>query len=1486
MKKSNLLFLLALLLAVSCLLTACGQITSKSDNEISGLADLTATCGDSVPELHATAAYGDVTYGLAKAVEGTAKENLTYGAYAGTLTHGTWYVKASVAETANYKGAEKYAVITVSHQAFAAIAGDGVYKNEQTEDGKIHSWYEKTCACGEVVIGNEQISDKHGNAITGLSDINANCGDILNVTGVGATYGTPTLSFAKAEDGKEKDELTWSDLPTTALSEGVYFIRASVAADEAGTYEGAVQYATVTVTHIPFDRLTGEEKIQDPADGNKGYNYKECVCGGIVRGDREFVIATVRVNGDAFSEKVVEVGQKVTAPDFSSFDRDGYLCVIVDANGDAFDFDDAVVSDFVTYDLYTYYIYRHPAEAAKLYEVGGAHWMFIVGSAEFITAETVSTFDWDAATETAQITSRFYKDNTTATPQILLATGRFTVYDAYSFTFSADTSVDVWFGDNYDAVVDDPDSGAFHYTGDLVGKTVTVTVMKLNDGSALVMFDNTRRVYQWSGDYFENLTFRMNNKAYLTDTTVNSDPYTVTVSAATHLYDYAAEAKAILAALPENADGVTEANVYEMQEKQQLFEAAAAHFTVYERKTLVFPVAIAEKITDILGNKLFVANNLIADLPAFSYAEVAGQSAAQKNLYFRSLVSFLLYTADFTEDDMAALEVRYPGISRKVAMYRHYFAKGGVDYALDGVISSADPGFTAPGFNVSGTTIKMIDAVVGTPYEITLPAIPLFLYESGSVYMYLRLAPGGDGTLRVTDVDRTEGVGATTNADSNWVEVRFTKNAAGKWQAEIHVPDATPVVYVDVSDDVVSGKVGYTIAVELTGGTNSTISLSLVSGTANNRIFGRLTEGDTKVYEVNYTYFDGSMKTTKVYYLAGDRITSYPPAAANYETVIGNYTLSGWQIGDTRIPLGEAIDFEVTADIDFVAVYDEVKKQYNVTYYDDTTPYTEDELPGKRNYNYGDTVELPTVTPDGGAGFAFVGWFTTPTFDDGTQYTGGTIEGNLDLYAKFVAMTPAKVTLTNLAGDDIIDETNYIGSVYAKPEDPVREGYIFGGWYNAADDSFYDFTAALTGDIILYARWYVPDDTKGILITAEEVKNSLTSQWGVVIASEYGGRSWLYSSFGQTEAYRLKEGVKIGGEGLTQLWTLPVINFSLYTKVEFAISKNSGLVMSLLGVDFDSSEKLPNGHALLSFSDGKLNIYPVNSYASPAVSIDVPAAIWNGTEAMTIQFACASGEFFISEFIAESKYADYVANAVALDEALAAWCNAKIGSVAGMTDEQKVYFAKQLNALYIARAPMTAYEQGKYSISGITAYIKGELDKMDAAWFNLFGVDDIVFGDLYREAANDKVDQAVKNAAYGAKNPADKVNYYAFVTDGAQTNPGTFVLPKFNFKAMGMSMSFNVCVQGTTKETVKISFDGNDGGDYSTLGNNLEHCFVVSIFEDGGNWFIKLHSGRGSEYRVQLTEAQATGREAITCTVTPPTPVWYRFFISDISATF
>ncbi len=46
------------------------------------------------------------------------------------------------------------------------------------------------------------------------------------------------------------------------------------------------------------------------------------------------------------------------------------------------------------------------------------------------------------------------------------------------------------------------------------------------------------------------------------------------------------------------------------------------------------------------------------------------------------------------------------------------------------------------------------------------------------------------------------------------------------------------------------------------------------------------------------------------------------------------------------------------------------------------------------------------------------------------------------------------------------------GSKVAKPEDPVRDGYTFAGWY--ADEALseaYDFGSPVNKDTVLYAKW-------------------------------------------------------------------------------------------------------------------------------------------------------------------------------------------------------------------------------------------------------------------------------------------------------------------------------------------------------------------------------------------------------------------------------
>ncbi len=62
-----------------------------------------------------------------------------------------------------------------------------------------------------------------------------------------------------------------------------------------------------------------------------------------------------------------------------------------------------------------------------------------------------------------------------------------------------------------------------------------------------------------------------------------------------------------------------------------------------------------------------------------------------------------------------------------------------------------------------------------------------------------------------------------------------------------------------------------------------------------------------------------------------------------------------------------------------------------------------------------------------------------------------------------------KVLFDANGGSDVSAALVVSGGTVSKPEDPTRDGYVFVGWYNGANE--YDFTAAVTTDLTLTAKW-------------------------------------------------------------------------------------------------------------------------------------------------------------------------------------------------------------------------------------------------------------------------------------------------------------------------------------------------------------------------------------------------------------------------------
>jgi hypothetical protein len=117
----------------------------------------------------------------------------------------------------------------------------------------------------------------------------------------------------------------------------------------------------------------------------------------------------------------------------------------------------------------------------------------------------------------------------------------------------------------------------------------------------------------------------------------------------------------------------------------------------------------------------------------------------------------------------------------------------------------------------------------------------------------------------------------------------------------------------------------------------------------------------------------------------------------------------------------------------------------------------------------GDKVERPD-NPTWGY-YGFVNWYSDKDlknkFDFDTPVTSS-ITSKITLYAKWNQVTHT-VTFMGDDGGTLSTEVVGDGGTLPQPEDLIRNGSVFGGWY--IDDNEYVFSTEIYSDITLYANW-------------------------------------------------------------------------------------------------------------------------------------------------------------------------------------------------------------------------------------------------------------------------------------------------------------------------------------------------------------------------------------------------------------------------------
>ena len=189
------------------------------------------------------------------------------------------------------------------------------------------------------------------------------------------------------------------------------------------------------------------------------------------------------------------------------------------------------------------------------------------------------------------------------------------------------------------------------------------------------------------------------------------------------------------------------------------------------------------------------------------------------------------------------------------------------------------------------------------------------------------------------------------------------------------------------------------------------------------------------------------------------------------------YIFKGWYKDSA---LTKAWDFSkdtVTADTTIYAKWEQI--QYFDVVFDSNGGSKVDKITVEKG------SKLSNVPNPAKDGYTFKGWYKDSTFKNKWNFNKDTVTSNITLYAKWEKKSTTKeytVTFVTNSDTQISSIKVASGSKLNAFDDPVKEGYEFGGWYKdeALTEAFDIENDVITSDITLYAKWeeiiVVPDE--------------------------------------------------------------------------------------------------------------------------------------------------------------------------------------------------------------------------------------------------------------------------------------------------------------------------------------------------------------------------------------------------------------------------
>ncbi|MBE5738082.1 MAG: hypothetical protein E7348_06765, partial [Clostridiales bacterium] len=177
-------------------------------------------------------------------------------------------------------------------------------------------------------------------------------------------------------------------------------------------------------------------------------------------------------------------------------------------------------------------------------------------------------------------------------------------------------------------------------------------------------------------------------------------------------------------------------------------------------------------------------------------------------------------------------------------------------------------------------------------------------------------------------------------------------------------------------------------------------------------------------------------------------------------TKAGGYDFVGWYVDEA---LEVAYDFDSIVTEGFTLYAKWIEATYVVEFNVDGGSEV-----ASQEFNYGESLAAPTAPTK--AGYAFMGWYFDANFARKANFPIS-VENDITLYAKWEVVV-FTVSFDTDGGTEIEAVQVNSGSTIAEPTVPVKDGFIFDGWYVEVNGTeAFDFNTAINADITLYARW-------------------------------------------------------------------------------------------------------------------------------------------------------------------------------------------------------------------------------------------------------------------------------------------------------------------------------------------------------------------------------------------------------------------------------